>query len=360
MKDSWTSAVDANEPLKVDISSLKLKGESYRFAIRVKRVGFQGTYKNQYGDYDNVYPFNLTVEANNPMKLNDEMLINKDSFAKNDQLIISGVKSALENTQYKLHLYDVKNNKWLNNLTEYGKIINYDLSDLPVGTYVLNIWAKNEASSNKYDGWKLKVININSSVNKISSIEDIQSTVKRYESYKMPRTLVTTLSDGSKTSKAVFWDSEANTKKAGVYQIEGTVLGSDKKAKLTLTVEETYGNTNGNILNLGLVAKDGDYIYYSESGDSDKLYRSKSTGEDITKISDDGTDRKKLTSTGFINTIVQDGWIYCTDDVDLNIYKISLDGSVVKKLNSEASLNLTITDDRIYYINADDALKFIE
>lgn len=386
MKDSWTSAVDANEPLRVDISSLKLKGENYRFAIRVKRVGFKGTYNNQYGDYDNAYPFNLTVDSKNSMKLNDEILIDKDSFAKNDQLIVKGVKSAPKNTQYKLHIYDVKNNQWLTNLTDYSQTIDYDLTNIPEGTYVLDIWAKDAASSNKYDGWKLKVINVNSSISKVLAVENIQSTVNRYERYKMPKTVVTTLADGSKTSKPVIWDSEPDTKKAGVYNTYGTVLGSDKKVNLTLTVEDTFGNTTGNILNLGLVAKNGDYIYYSESGDSDKLYRSKSTGEEITKISDDsvyfinifkgyiyytnssdnnsiykvnldGTGRKKLTSTGFINTIVQDDWIYCTDDEELNIYKISLDGSVVKKLNSEASLNLNITDDRIYYTNLDDSLK---
>jgi hypothetical protein len=386
MKDSWTNAVDANKPLRVDISSLKLKGEKYRFAIRVKRVGFSGTYKNQYGDYDNAYPFNLTVETQNSMKLNDEMLVDKDIFAKNDQLIVKGVKSATKDTQYKLHLYDVKNNKWLTNLTEYSSTIDYDLSNIPSGTYILDAWAKNQTSTNKYDGWKLKVINIDSNVLKVSGIENLQAKVKRYERYQMPKTIIALLQDGSKTSKPVTWDSEANTKKAAVYNTYGTVLGSDKKVKLTLTVDETFGNTNGNILNLGLVAKSGDYIYYSESGDLDRLYRAKSTGEETTKISDDspafintfkgyiyysnlsdnnciyrikldGTERKKLTSTGFINTIVQDGWIYCTDDEKLNIYKISLDGSAVKKLNSEASLNLNITDDRIYYTNADDSLK---
>lgn len=349
-------------------------------------MGFQGTYKNQYGEYDNAYPFNLTVETKSPINLNDEILLNKASFAKNDQLNVTGVKSAPETTQYKLHLYDAKNNQWLTNLTEYGKTIDYDLSDIPAGTYVLNIWAKDEASSSKYDGWKLKVININSNVNKVLSVENIQSTVKRYGIYRMPKTVVATAEDGSKTSKPVIWDSEANTKKAGVFEIYGMVLGSDTKVKLTLTVEETFGNTNGNIINFGYVAKDGDYIYYSESGDSDKLYRAKSVGEELTKISDDsaifinvfkgyiyytnlsdnnslyrikldGTDRKKLTSKGFINTIVQDDWIYCTDDEELNIYKISLDGSIIKKLNSEASLNLNITDDRIYYNNLDDSLK---
>jgi hypothetical protein len=386
MTNGWTSEVAANAPLRVDISSLKLKVEKYRFAIRVRRVGFKGSFSNQYGDYDNAYPFNLTVEAQNPMKLNEEMLMDKYTFNKNDQLTVKGVKLAPEATQYKLHLYDVKNNKWLTNLTEYANSIDYDLSNIPEGTYILDAWTKSATSNNKYDGWKLEVINVTSSVAMVSYAENFKVTVKRYERYKMPKTVMVTLADDSRALKAMVWDSEANTTEPGVYEIYGTVLGSYNKVKLTLTVEETLGNTNGNILNLGIVAKNGDYMYYSESSDLHKLYRAKSTGEEITKLSDDsilfinifkdyiyytnlsdnnslyrinldGTDRKKLTSTGFINTIVQDDWIYCTDDKELNIYKISLDGSVVKKLNSESSINLNVTNDRIYYNNVDDSLK---
>jgi len=386
MKNGWTNEVDANEPLRVDISSLNLKAEKYRFAVRVRRVGFQGVYTNLYGDYDNAYPFNLTVEAQNSMNLNEEMLMDKDTFAKNDQLIVKGVNSAPENTQYKLHLYDVKNNQWLTNLTEYSETIDYDLSNIPEGTYILDTWAKDENSSNKYDGWKLKVITIDSSMINISDVENIKASVKRYERYKMPNTIMATLEDGSSPLKAVVWDSEANTTKAGVYETYGTVLGSENKVKLTLTVEETFGNTNGNILNLGLIAKKDDYVYYSESSDLGKLYRAKSVGEEIIKISDDsvsfinifedyvyytnisdnnciyrikldGTGRKKLTSTGFVNTIVQDGWIYCTDDENLNIYKISVDGSVIKKLNKEPSININVTNDRIYYNSVNDDLK---
>jgi len=50
--------------------------------------------------------------------------------------------------------------KWLTNLTEYGKSIDYTLNKLPEGPYIVDIWAKTDTSTNKYDGWKLSIINI--------------------------------------------------------------------------------------------------------------------------------------------------------------------------------------------------------
>lgn len=164
-------------------SSLNLKTNYYRFAIRVKRYGVKGTYSNSYREYDNAYPFNLTIEDNNPMTLNGDMIIDKDVFLKNDQLVVNGVISIPENTQYKLHLYDVQNNKWLTNLTNYSDSIDYDLSNIPVGTYVLNIWAKNTSSLKKYDGWKLKVIKVTSSLINVTKVDDISDSVYTNDRY---------------------------------------------------------------------------------------------------------------------------------------------------------------------------------
>jgi hypothetical protein len=61
MTDGWTGPVNPKEPLKLDLSSLNLKTDKYRFAIRVRRYGVPGKYKNPYGDYDYAYPFNLDV-----------------------------------------------------------------------------------------------------------------------------------------------------------------------------------------------------------------------------------------------------------------------------------------------------------
>ena len=346
MVDGWTEATNAQELVKVDLSKLNLKTEFYRFAIRVRRVGVEGKYKNSYGDYDDAYPFNVTVVGNGDIKLTGNILLDKTDNAKNDQLRINGVEGTTENTQYQLHLYDTINNKWLTNLTEYSDKIDYDLSNIPEGTYILDIWGKNENSNNKYDGWKLKVIHVTSDIRKISAVEDIKAIVKRNTRYILPQNVTATLEDGSKVSKAVVWNKETDTRKAGVYELEGTVFGYDKKVKLTLEVEETYGNTNGNILNLGLIAKKDNFIYYSEGCDGGSLYRADLEVNDFKKICDD--------EAYFINVVGD--YIYYTNESDNDkIYKVKLDGTARTKLTDKGFINVMVEDDYIYATDIDNS-----
>lgn len=51
--------------------------------------------------------------------------------------------------------------------------------------------------------------------------------------------------------------------------------------------EEEWGNSAGNILNGGLVAQQGDRIYFANSGDGGKLYRASFDGSEKTKLAED-------------------------------------------------------------------------
>ena len=160
MSDGWTKPIDAQTPIDIDISSLNLKADKYRFAIRVRRVGVKGLKENKYGDYDDSYPFNLNVVKNENIKLSGDMNIEKTNFLRSENLVIKGVGDLSKDLQYKLHLFDVKNSKWLTDLTEYSTNIDYSLKGIPAGIYIVDLWAKNTNSTKKYDGWKLKVITI--------------------------------------------------------------------------------------------------------------------------------------------------------------------------------------------------------
>lgn len=160
MTNGWTKAINAQTPITVDISNLNLKADYYRFAIRVKRVGVKGLKQNPYGDYDDAYPFTQKVEKDSIVKLNGEMNIQKTTFTRNENLAINGVENSLKDLQYKLHLFDVKKSEWLKNLTEYSSSTQFNLNSIPEGTYIVDLWAKNNKSNNNYDGWKLKIINI--------------------------------------------------------------------------------------------------------------------------------------------------------------------------------------------------------
>lgn len=387
MINGWTKSTSAQEPVKVNLSKLNLKLELYRFAIRVRRVGVEGKYKNQYGDYDDAYPFNVTVVSNIDIKLSGNLLMDKRDYAKNDQLKINGVEGAAQNAKYMLHLYDTVNNKWLTNLTEYSDKIDYDLSNIPQGTYIVDLWVKNSSGAQKYDGWKLKVIKVTSDLVKISNVEDTKVTVKRNTRYELPQNITVTLEDGSKLSKPVEWNTQADTRKAGVYDLYGIVLGFDKKVKLTLVVEETMGSTSGNIANLGIVAEKDGWIFYSNYSDDGKLYKATKDGKNITKICNDnalyinvvgewiyyantldelklykikidGANRTKILEVSAEQITVVNDWIYFINDLeDFKIYKVKTDGTALTKINNDASINLNFKDDFIYYSNLSDAGK---
>jgi hypothetical protein len=314
MVNGWTNSIDAKTPIIVDISNLNLKADKYRFAIRVRRVGVQGLKQNSYGDYDDAYPFNLDVVKNSNITLTDNINIEKTDFIKNENLEIKGVGNLSNNVQYKLHLFDVKNNKWLTDLTEYNTNINYSLKSIPEGTYIVDLWVKNNESKNKYDGWKLKIITIkdlkvtsidlesdivtintnshfefpttvdatlsdntlsktnvkwNSNtidtthtgtqifygnvqgfndsikltvniINAYTKINDVNVTVKHNEPYSLPQTVIATITDATTTDAAVIWNSSnINTNKPGNIIIEGTVIGYEKKVKITISVIAT-------------------------------------------------------------------------------------------------------------------------
>ena len=48
--------------------------------------------------------------------------------------------------------------------------VKYSLRNTPEGTYIVDLWAKNNESNSKYDGWKLKVITIKNTITKDTSI----------------------------------------------------------------------------------------------------------------------------------------------------------------------------------------------
>lgn len=165
MTNGWTKPAKAQTPITVDISNLNLKADYYRFAIRVKRVGVKGLKENPYGDYDDAYPFTQKVEKDSSIRLNGEMNIQKTTFAKNENLVIKGVGNSLNDIQYKLHLFDVKKSEWMNGLTEYSSSTQLNLTSIPEGTYIVDLWCKKNGSIKSYDGWKLKIINIINDVN---------------------------------------------------------------------------------------------------------------------------------------------------------------------------------------------------
>lgn len=115
---------------------------------------------------------------------------------------------------------------------------------------------------------------------------------------------------------------------------------------LAYGVEGAEENVSANIMNLGYIARDSEFIYYSNIADGSKLYKSKLDGSDETKLSDD--------IPNYINVVGD--WIYYSNVKDgFKIHKIKKDGTERKRLNSESSFWIQVVDEWIYYGRAENA-----
>ncbi|AZV55947.1 DUF5050 domain-containing protein [Clostridium sp. AWRP] len=129
----------------------------------------------------------------------------------------------------------------------------------------------------------------------------------------------------------------------------------DKNLTVNLTLtgnstdvdSSTQGNKAYNIVNNGFVTidKNGKWIYYSNTGDSGKLYKRSATGTDDMLISND--------SAKYIN-IVGD-WVYYSNYNDGGkIYKVKIDGTERQKVSDDMASCISVVGDSIYYINHSD------
>lgn len=112
------------------------------------------------------------------------------------------------------------------------------------------------------------------------------------------------------------------------------------------SVNETLGNTAGNISNNGSAAMDLDfYVYYVNSADKNSLYRKTLTGKMDTQIS--------LDKAQYIN--VMGDWVYYSNYSDNGkIYKMKKDGTKKQKLCDDTATYITVSGGTIYYANQSD------
>jgi hypothetical protein len=160
-----------------------------------------------------------------------------------------------------------------------------------------------------------------------------------------------------------------------------------------IAAKEQCGNTAGNIANGGLVAVQGDWIYYCDpkeyelckvklNGTSkqklreletwgfddyfdyyflhvigDWVYYRDGDGDDngLYKMRIDGTDNQRLIDDNCAFVSIADGWAYyCNWGNSKKLYRIQLDGAENQKLNDDECLYVNVTDNWVYYCNKSD------
>ena len=105
---------------------------------------------------------------------------------------------------------------------------------------------------------------------------------------------------------------------------------------------QKIGNSISNLISLGLVAQDDNYIYYVVlNTDQPGLYRADLDLKNKTKLSD--------VDCSYLNVI--DDWIYYVNDNDeQKIYKMSIDGQNNQKISDIQAVFLVAYGDQLYAI----------
>ncbi len=89
----------------------------------------------------------------------------------------------------------------------------------------------------------------------------------------------------------------------------------------------------------------GDWIYFSNKDDDNKIYKIRSDGKGLKRINKE--------ESSFVNVVGE--WIYYSNDNDGGkIYKIRTDGRQRSRVNDDRSYRLNVADAWIYYENRDD------
>ncbi|NLG90219.1 MAG: DUF5050 domain-containing protein, partial [Clostridiaceae bacterium] len=148
-----------------------------------------------------------------------------------------------------------------------------------------------------------------------------------------------------KVSRSSRGNSQGNIINGGLVSSQGlwdyySITNKLCKVKIDGSFEQVLANISAWYINVL-----GDWVYFSNSGDDDSIYR----------ISIDGAYVEKLNSDKAWDITGKDDWIFYSNESDgYGIYKIKTDGSCRTKISSDKSYCLNVTKDWIYYVNKND------
>lgn len=134
-------------------------------------------------------------------------------------------------------------------------------------------------------------------------------------------------------------------------------VGDTNTAKADYTISLTVNSTinisqyytgQGNMSNGGYVSGDSKYIYYSNTADLGKIYKTSLDGLENYIICDDNA--KYIALYG--------DWIYYSNYSDNSkLYKVKTDGTGKRKVSDDVASYINVKDDKIYYCNGLDKNK---
>jgi hypothetical protein len=165
----YTDPVEAGLPYEIE-GNYKYQSGKYKVSVWVKNSESKNNYDSYY-----VTELNCIKDGKSNVKLSGDVNIPSDKYGYGVSITIDGINNDLHKAnlyKYKLHVYDVKNKKWIKDITSYDRNIIWTPSK--PGVYVIDIWAiswdsplavkANQSGVNAYEGWKLKVITVENGI----------------------------------------------------------------------------------------------------------------------------------------------------------------------------------------------------
>lgn len=103
----------------------------------------------------------------------------------------------------------------------------------------------------------------------------------------------------------------------------------------------TYGNTPGNIENLGMVCAYGNEVFYSFN-------------QGIFKMHEDGTNKIQLTDESAYYLNLSAPWLYYIEKEDRNIYRVHIESFEIKKMGDVKVRVMHLVDSKLFFSTDDE------
>lgn len=182
--------------------------------------------------------------------------------------------------------------------------------------------AKAEAGNKKYNEAIAYLDNI------IKFDSSNQDAISLKEQYNKELANIAVQADAAK--------KKAEEDKASAAQI----ASAGNTANVSSTSSTTYGNTSGNIINYGISCFDGEFIYFPNKSDGNKIYKARPNGSGLSKVSE---------TAGEEINVVGD-WVYYSRGMfNAGIYKVKKNGSGTTKICDDRIACINVVGDWIYY-----------
>ncbi len=174
LTNGYTEAVKGTEPF-IPAAINNLPAGAYNASVWVKAEGSTAKY-----DSFKTAKFKIQKDGYFAERAKLDDLGVKDSYKVGESVTIQG------EYQYKLHMFDpsveVRAEGWsIDGTYESAEATKYTFTK--PGTYLVDVWGKKADSTNKYDGWMLKVVTVEEASKEVKAVVTVDAGLTAFDRY---------------------------------------------------------------------------------------------------------------------------------------------------------------------------------